>query len=40
MGGVRLTAVIASDDKMSVISRNPSDDLANQEKNQYWTIYW
>jgi len=23
-----------------MVSKNPSDDLANQEKNQYWTVYW
>jgi len=32
-------AEIASDDKSSVVSDNPSDDLPNQEKNQYCTFY-
>jgi len=33
--GVKRKAEIASDDKMSMLSKNPSDDLPNQEKNQY-----
>jgi len=25
---------------MKAKSKNPSEDLPNQEKNQYWTVYW
>jgi len=32
LGGVEAKAEIAGDDEMS---KNPSDDLPNQEKNQY-----
>jgi len=39
-GGVEVKAEIVGDDKMSTISKNPSDDLPNQEKNQCWTVYW
>jgi len=39
-GGVEAKAEIAGDDEMSEISKNPSDDFPNQEKNQYWTVYW
>jgi len=30
-----MKAEIASNDAMSALSENPSDDLSNQEKNQY-----
>jgi len=33
--GIKPKAENASEDKMSVVSRNPSRDLSNQEKNQY-----
>jgi len=26
-------------EEKKAISKNPSDDLHNQEKNQYWTLY-
>jgi len=37
LGGVEAKDEIAGDDEMS---KNPSDDLPNQEKNQYWTVHW
>jgi len=33
--GVKPMAEIGSDDEMSKMNENPSDDLPNQEKNQY-----
>jgi len=38
-GGVKQKAEIASDEAMSLLSQNLSDDLPNQEKNQYRTVY-
>jgi len=37
LGRVELKAEIVSDDDLS---EYPSDDLPNQEKDQYWTDYW
>jgi len=34
-GGALCKAEIASGDKMSLLSENPSDDLPNEEKNQH-----
>jgi len=34
-GGAEPKAETASNDEMSKISKNPSNDLPNQEKNQY-----
>jgi len=36
-GGVKPKAETV---EMKAESKNPSEDLSNQEKNQYWTIYW
>jgi len=38
LGGVEPKAEIASDDEMSDMSECPSDDIPNQEKNQYRTV--
>jgi len=40
LGGVEPEADDTSDEEMSKISKNPSDDLPNQEKNQYLPVYW
>jgi len=34
-GGVEAKAEISGDGEMSEVSKNPSDDLPNHEKNQY-----
>jgi len=39
-GGIKPKTEITSVDLMEADSRNPSEDLPNQEKNQYWTVYW
>jgi len=36
-GRVELKAETAS---VKVKSKDPSEDLPHQEKNQYWTVYW
>jgi len=38
--GVEPKAETASVKGMKAESKNPSEDLPNQEKNQYWTVYW
>jgi len=35
LGGVEPESEIASDEEMKAISKNPSDDLPNQGRNQY-----
>jgi len=40
MGGVKPKGETASVVEMKAESKNTSEDLPNQEKNQYWTVYW
>jgi len=40
LGGVEMKEGIAGDDETSEMSKNCSDDIHKQEKNQYWTVYW
>jgi len=39
-GGVEPKAETAGVVGMKAESKNSSEDLPNQEKNQYWTVYW
>jgi len=39
-GGVEMKAETASSVGMKAKCKNPSEGLSNQEKNQYWTVYW